>query len=60
MVGQKKSGGQQKKATAWWNELGDKTSYEIEKAIIQEVAERSQHHRTKNSISQPEMHANKL
>ena len=33
MVGQKKSGGQQKKATAWWNEETDKTSYEIEKQL---------------------------
>ena len=37
IVGQKKSGGQQKKATAWWNEeTGQATK--LKKAIIQEVA----------------------
>ena len=40
MVGQNKSGGQQKKATVWWKRI--------------------QHHRTNKSISQSEMHANKL
>ena len=57
MVGQKKSGGQPKKATAWWIEE-TRQATELKKAIIQEVTER--HHRTKNTISQLEMHANKL
>ena len=40
MVGQKKYGGQQNKATAWWNEK-TRQATKLKKAIIQEVAERS-------------------
>ena len=40
MVGQKKHGGQQKKATAWWNEE-TRQATKWKKTIIQEVAERS-------------------
>ena len=41
-------------------ERGDKTSYEIEKAIIQEVAEKSNTQNNNNSISQIDMRENKL
>ena len=40
IVGQKKYGGQQNKATAWWNEK-TRQATKLKKAIIQEVAERS-------------------
>ena len=40
IVGQKKSRGQQKKATAWWNEETRQVS-KLKKAIIQDVAESS-------------------
>ena len=40
MVGQKKYGGQHKNATAWWNEE-TRQAAKLKKAVIQEVAERS-------------------
>ena len=59
MVGQKKSGGHHKKATAWWNEETIQAT-KLKKAIIQEVAERSNTTEQRTvSLSQPEMHANK-
>ena len=58
MVGQKKCGGQQKKATSWWNEetrQATKLKKQLYKKWLKDPTPQK-----KNSISQPEMHANKL